>query len=120
MTLQSMTRSGAPFTCANECLSERSAAIDDSVSRNIPHIKTLQIYTKLFHSNCDETIAQITNYLPRFTDLAFFEMTHNRRPLIPKENIGKARIATQAFGDACPTLQACRLHEGAWKKVDGR
>ncbi|KAJ6566980.1 hypothetical protein B0H19DRAFT_1374329, partial [Mycena capillaripes] len=120
ITLRSMTHSGVPFICTNECWSEQYMPIVDSLSRHIPHTRTLQISINYPLPNVDEIIARTIHYLPGFTCLAFFALTHSMSAsIIFKKNIRKTRTAAQAFGDACPSLQGCCFYDTAWRKVDG-
>jgi len=118
--LRSMTRSDIPFICSNDCDDHQFAPIMDSVSRNIPHTKTLHfaIEYRLPHSR-DETIAQFKACLPRFTALVYFAIQSDYEGLSFGKTEAEDQITMQSLGNLCPTLQACCLNGVAWRKLNG-
>ncbi|KAJ7619898.1 hypothetical protein B0H17DRAFT_1113854 [Mycena rosella] len=108
-----MIPSDVPFICSNDGGDGFISAVVDSVSRNLPHTRTLQLYLSLLPS-MKEVIGHLKNCLPRFTGLAFISVQY-----WAVRNSRNYEAEINVLGDACPTLEACRLHHRAWRKVDG-
>ncbi|KAJ7687233.1 hypothetical protein B0H17DRAFT_1332496 [Mycena rosella] len=87
----------------------------DSVSRNLPHTRTLQLQSD--YPPLHEAIGHLKNCLPRFTGLAFLSVHPMSRVLYVRE--GGVSEEINVLSDACPTLEACRLRRRAFRKVDG-
>ncbi|KAJ7684208.1 hypothetical protein DFH06DRAFT_1312652 [Mycena polygramma] len=121
--LGSMTRSNVPFVYSNFCWGDYCTEIVDSMSRNVPHAKTLYMYVYALDPMLrEETIAQFMKSLPRFTKLQSFGIQtkggDKRRSTFGVNEV-EDQITVQGFGDVCSTLQICRLNENAWRKIDG-
>ncbi|KAJ7619894.1 hypothetical protein B0H17DRAFT_1340776 [Mycena rosella] len=112
--LKAMIPSDVPFICSNDICDKIFSAVVDSLSRNLPHTRTLQLC--LYDSPAwNEVIGHLKNCLPRFTGLAFLSV-HNSSWVIPTRN---EEEEINVLGDACSTLEVCRLDRRAWRKVDG-
>ncbi|KAJ7654310.1 hypothetical protein B0H17DRAFT_1214407 [Mycena rosella] len=107
VALKAMTASDIPFICSNDKCDKNLYAIVDSLSRNLPHTRTLQLHSFNLPP-LNEVIDHPKNCLPRFTGLAFLSV-HNswHIPTRTEEEIS-------VLVDACPTLEACHLH-GMWE-----
>ncbi|KAJ7687231.1 hypothetical protein B0H17DRAFT_1332495 [Mycena rosella] len=110
VALKAMTASDVPLICSNNFVQYLYEVVD-SVSRNLPHTKTLQLDS--YHSPpLNEVIGHLKNCLPRFTGLAFLSVYNSSWDIPTQEEISVLR-------DACPALEAYRLQRRAWRKVDG-
>ncbi|KAJ7684217.1 hypothetical protein DFH06DRAFT_1462596 [Mycena polygramma] len=114
-----MTRSDVPFVYSNFCRGDQCAEIVDSISRNVPHTKTLCMDIHMLSSMVrKEIIVQFMESLPLFTELQFFGI--QTKGDVPGATWGETdEITVQDFGDVCSTLQLCRLNKNAWRKIDG-
>ncbi|KAJ6543913.1 hypothetical protein B0H19DRAFT_290407 [Mycena capillaripes] len=76
-TLESMTRDGTPFICSNDDCEESFIEILDSISRNLPQTKTLQMRGCVPNK---ENLVHLQNCLPPFARLLFLSVIidHNR------------------------------------------
>ncbi|KAJ7932833.1 hypothetical protein B0H13DRAFT_1954858 [Mycena leptocephala] len=114
--LKGMTRNDVPFVCVNVCGNDQFMPIMDSVSRHIPHTRTL-FFKVPGVLRPDET--QLKKYLSSFIDLAFWGI----QPLVGcptfMENEAEDQIMAQGLRESCPTLQACSFGKDAWRKVNG-
>ncbi|KAJ7509626.1 hypothetical protein B0H11DRAFT_1960360 [Mycena galericulata] len=114
--LKSMTPPDVPIVCSNIWCSGPGpfAEIIDSISRNISHMKTLQMHLRKLLKDGKDQIACLKKYLPRLNGLTFLSLywTFGTRLTIGRDTV-------EAFGDLCPTLEACRCGCHAWRKVDG-
>ncbi|KAJ7100513.1 hypothetical protein C8R44DRAFT_859384, partial [Mycena epipterygia] len=119
LALKSLTRNDIPFTCCNEYWDDDVDApqIMDLISRNIPYTKTLRLvwHDLFFTDEIVDTIRHIKECLPRFTGLVYLAVEGYR----PVEDEYKNQIKVEAWGNACPTLEACSLNKRAWRKVNG-
>ncbi|KAJ7100517.1 hypothetical protein C8R44DRAFT_353368 [Mycena epipterygia] len=122
VSLNSLTRHDIPFTfCTEDCDDDVDALqIMDSISRNIPHTKTLRLACLVYfsyytHEEIANTSRHIRECLPRFTGLVYLGMEGHW----PLKNEAESQIEVKAWGDVCPTLEACSLDDGAWRKVNG-
>ncbi|KAJ7687645.1 hypothetical protein B0H17DRAFT_1180796 [Mycena rosella] len=115
VALKAMVPSDVPLTCSTiNCNKHLYSEVVDSLSRNLPYTRTLQLY--LYDSPAwNEVIGHLKNCLPRFTGLAFLSV-HNSSWVIPTRN---EEEEINVLGDACSTLEVCRLDRRAWRKVDG-
>ncbi|KAJ7466760.1 hypothetical protein B0H11DRAFT_2047603, partial [Mycena galericulata] len=107
LALKSKIPSDRPFSCSNESCDERFLEIIDSLSRNIPHIKTLKMRIIRVKAPHSEKFEHVRDCLRRFSGLVFLEfdiMEHSFSK-------GEARFLTENFGDACPTLEGFCLSE---------
>ncbi|KAJ7467475.1 hypothetical protein FB451DRAFT_393759 [Mycena latifolia] len=116
--LKSMARTDIPFICSNTTAGPSSGVfmpeILNSLSRNIPHTRTLQ----LEYANDDKVVIRcLMDCLPSFTGLAFLSL----ECWFPAHSGAQDEDlqTVQAFGEACSTLEGCRLHKCAWRKVAG-
>ncbi|KAF7340887.1 hypothetical protein MSAN_02118200 [Mycena sanguinolenta] len=91
-----------------------------SLSKHMRHIKTLRLYC-LRDSFGQDTIRHITESLPRFTGLLYLEVgSFGHVRMLMSGASDEDRMAAEAWGEACPTLEACGLNKRAWRKIDGR
>ncbi|KAJ7100501.1 hypothetical protein C8R44DRAFT_353200 [Mycena epipterygia] len=121
VAMNSLTRHDIPFAC---CIEDWDDVIDtpqimDSISRNIPHTKTLQLVC--LHADFDDneivdTIRHIKEFLPRFTSLVYLAVEGYR----PVEDEYENQIKVEAWGNACSTLEACSLSNLSLKSWDIR
>ncbi|KAJ7100512.1 hypothetical protein C8R44DRAFT_888321 [Mycena epipterygia] len=80
VALNSLTRHDIPFTCCSEDCDDAvdTPQIMDSISKNIPHTKTLQLVCQNAYLDDDieiaDTIRRIRESLPRFTSLVYLAM----------------------------------------------
>ncbi|KAJ7687267.1 hypothetical protein B0H17DRAFT_1136390 [Mycena rosella] len=116
VALKAMITSDVLFISSNANCDKNLSAVVDSLSRNLPHTRTLQLLS-FFSPPLTEVIGHLKNYLPRFTGLAFLSVQYEG--FQAKPSTGKEEEEINVLGDVCPTLQACRLHQRAWRKVDG-
>ncbi|KAJ6548233.1 hypothetical protein DFH09DRAFT_1170037 [Mycena vulgaris] len=118
--LRSMTHPDVPFVCSNYHCGNNFAEIVNSVSRNIPHTRTLCIRLLELPMPKHAVIGQFIDCLPRFPGLQFFAleaMYPRRKNFWNTEEADKK--AVEMLGDASPTLEACCLNQCAWRKVNG-
>ncbi|KAJ7687651.1 hypothetical protein B0H17DRAFT_1203541 [Mycena rosella] len=113
LALKAMIPSDVPFICSNEACDKNLPAVVDSLSRNLPHTRTLRLC--LYYSPMKEVIDHLKSCLPCFTGLAFLSVQYSSMVNSPREEEEQLNV----LSDACPTLEACRLHHRAWRKVDG-
>ncbi|KAJ7490857.1 hypothetical protein FB451DRAFT_626723 [Mycena latifolia] len=118
--LKSMTRPNEPFVCSNDVFAPIPFSdIVDSISKNIPHIKTLHLRLYQLHS-LRGTLDNLRTSLSRFTGLAYLSIEYVLT--IDSQFLGDTeageQLIVQGFGDVCPTLEACRFYSRAWRKVD--
>ncbi|KAJ6585652.1 hypothetical protein B0H19DRAFT_1110379 [Mycena capillaripes] len=111
--LKSMTRDDIPFICSNNHCYVFVVELLDSISRNLPQTKTLQMRAYRFDK---EILAHLKNYLPRFASLLFLSVTtyFDHTWL----NDGEVRNIFHDIVDACPSLKACRFNTYAWRKAN--
>ncbi|KAJ7684215.1 hypothetical protein DFH06DRAFT_1462593 [Mycena polygramma] len=118
-----MTRSDVPFVYSNFCYSDQCAEIVDSMSRNVPYVRTLHMDASLLDETWrEETIEHLMESLPRFTDLESFgiQTVSGRHPRATfGEDEAQDQIVVQGFGNVCLTLRMCRLNTNAWRKING-
>ncbi|KAF7360115.1 hypothetical protein MVEN_00739900 [Mycena venus] len=114
--LKSLTRSDISFVCSLDCTEDRCKEILDSLSSNIPYTQTLQMSIFSFSSR-DDIMTHLMECLPRFTNLLFLSIPGH--PGHFAHIAPEYRIMAQDFFNTCSTLQACRLHDEAWRKVNG-
>ncbi|KAJ7490795.1 hypothetical protein FB451DRAFT_1221088 [Mycena latifolia] len=122
IALKSMTCTNVPFVYSIDVYTLQFAEIVDSISRNLPHTKTLRLKLNLsFRIPQDH----LMNCLPCLTRLAFLSLEclprfdgdkfiHTLRDTEEEDQ----QIA-RAFGDVCPTLEVCRLNRSAWRNSNG-
>ncbi|KAJ7687646.1 hypothetical protein B0H17DRAFT_1203536 [Mycena rosella] len=113
--LKAMIPSDVPFICSNDDYDENLSTVVDSLSRNLPPIRTLELCRYEFPPP-NAVIDHFKNCLPRFTGLAFLSVQYMSRD---PASTRKEEEQLNVLSDACPTLEACRLHQRAWRKVDG-
>ncbi|KAJ7687271.1 hypothetical protein B0H17DRAFT_1180915 [Mycena rosella] len=114
VALKAMIPSDVPFICSNDGCNENLSTVVDSLSRNLPHTRTLQLYLY----NCplwDWVVGHLKDCLPRFMGLTFLSLHGSWVEL----SIQEEEEGINVLSDACPTLEACRLHQRAWRKVEG-
>ncbi|KAJ7490809.1 hypothetical protein FB451DRAFT_1552412 [Mycena latifolia] len=118
VALKSMTRTDVPFVCSIGIYTLQFAEIVDSISRNLPHTKTLCLTLSLPFQNAQGLTDQIMNCLPRFTGLVYLSL--EGLPYYTLRDTEKEdQQMAQAFGDVCPALEACRLNRFAWRNANG-
>ncbi|KAJ7490811.1 hypothetical protein FB451DRAFT_1552416 [Mycena latifolia] len=122
IALRSMTRTDVPFVCSIDVYTLQFTEIVDSISRNLPHTKTLRLKLNLPFFNPQDPLI---NCLPCFTHLAFLSLEclprlHNNKFIHTlRDTEEEDHQIAQAFGDVCPTLEACRLNRSAWRNSNG-
>ncbi|KAJ7642860.1 hypothetical protein B0H17DRAFT_1339176 [Mycena rosella] len=126
VAFKSMTCPDVPFVLSNVGGDNHFKEIVNSVSRNIPHTKTLQLFLSQLHIIHDDVIRDIEKCLPIFTGLTFLSIEYMSRhrtsynPTAPTlHDEEEARIRVISLAAACSTLEACCLHRYAWRKVAG-
>ncbi|KAJ7467474.1 hypothetical protein FB451DRAFT_393760 [Mycena latifolia] len=115
-----MSRTEISFLCINYAFEDDFPEIVDSLSRNIPHTKTLRLALLDYPDDPREIIRHLRDCLSSFTGLIFLSLECICEPdryLSGAEDEDPQTV--QAFGDACRTLEGCRLQKCAWRKVDG-
>ncbi|KAJ6548172.1 hypothetical protein DFH09DRAFT_1169908 [Mycena vulgaris] len=120
--LSSMTHPDVPFVCSNYHCGSNFAEIVNSVSRNIPHTRTLSIRLLELPMPKHAVIGQFIDCLPRFPGLRFFAlevMYPCSKYFWDNEEEEADKKTVEMLGDASPTLEACCLHQCAWRKVNG-
>ncbi|KAF7361552.1 hypothetical protein MSAN_01188800 [Mycena sanguinolenta] len=118
--ISSMTRPNFPFVSSHSYWDD-PCQIVTSVSKHIPHTKTLrlQCLELSFTILSQDTIRYITRCLHGFTGLVYLELGYTRNfPAPGVDDDSEDRIAVEAWGKACPTLEACCLNLSAWRKID--
>ncbi|KAJ6510756.1 hypothetical protein C8R45DRAFT_965108 [Mycena sanguinolenta] len=118
LRIRSMTKLDLPFVFSHEFLNEPFEIVT-SVSKHMPHTRTLRLYS-YFAPIGHDTIRHITDCLPMFTDLVHLAIEYGNSFGSPNKNSDEDRVVVEQWGKACPTLEACSLNDGAWRKVDGR
>ncbi|KAJ6477571.1 hypothetical protein C8R45DRAFT_1076841 [Mycena sanguinolenta] len=117
--ISSMTNPDLPFISSHVCLGDRCNEIVASVSKHMPHTRTLRLrpsfMSQLSHVLPQDTIRHITECLPRFTDLVHLAIDGG-----PAYNSIEDWSTVEQWREACPTLGAYCLNRFAWRKVDGR
>ncbi|KAJ7500495.1 hypothetical protein B0H11DRAFT_2275746 [Mycena galericulata] len=108
VAVKTLTASDVPFVCSHYWCDEYFAEILESMSSNLPHMKSLQMHP---YSN-DTDFAHVRNCLPRFTHLEILCIAGVKGP--ESEQL----ITVQGFANLCPTLEWCRLGERAWRKIN--
>ncbi|KAJ7509631.1 hypothetical protein B0H11DRAFT_1253805 [Mycena galericulata] len=118
--LKSMVPTGDPIVCSNIWCNGPGpfTEIIDSLSRNISHMKTLQVHLRELLDNGKEQIACLKKHLPRLNGLKFLSF-YLAADWAFTTSGAIGRVTVEAFGDLCPTLEACRTGYKAWRKVDG-
>ncbi|KAJ7506927.1 hypothetical protein B0H11DRAFT_1973412 [Mycena galericulata] len=100
LALKSKIPSDRPFVFSSEFCDGVFREILDSLSRNMPHIKTLKARIIRINAPQHEMFEHIRDCLRRFSGLAFlaFDIMENTF------TEGEVRALAETFGDACPTL----------------
>ncbi|KAJ7509623.1 hypothetical protein B0H11DRAFT_1960350 [Mycena galericulata] len=116
VALKSMTPPDVPIVYSNIWCRGHGpfTEIIDSLSRNILHMKTLQMHLRELLQDGEQELACLKKYLPLLNGLTFLSFYWTFGSSLP---IGLDTV--EAFGDLCPTLEACRYGCHAWRKVDG-
>ncbi|KAJ7654304.1 hypothetical protein B0H17DRAFT_1338296 [Mycena rosella] len=117
VALKSMSRPDAPFVCSNSSSDHYFTEIMHSISKHMPHTTTLQLTLW----SPDDISSHFTDGLPRSNSLAFLSLQYMEPLNHPDHafwNNEEDQTVVHSMGDACPTLQALRLHQRAWRKVD--
>ncbi|KAJ7687224.1 hypothetical protein B0H17DRAFT_1070333 [Mycena rosella] len=116
VALKSMASSDTLFVCSNDSCDPNFPEIVDSISRNMPYTTTLLLGLWDFPSS-NEITGQLAHCLPRFRCLEFL--------CLHVDDVGDTfwnneedQTVVHSMGDAFPTLQALRLHQRTWRKVD--
>ncbi|KAJ7434850.1 hypothetical protein FB451DRAFT_281580 [Mycena latifolia] len=112
-----------PFFSSHEYCDDCCMPIVTAVSTHMPHTRALQMWSMVEFDKIldEETIRHITNCLPHFTGLTYLAIEWCIGIFrTPSADEDADRMAVEAWGDACPTLEACCLNDYAWRKVDGR
>ncbi|KAJ6548184.1 hypothetical protein DFH09DRAFT_1169933, partial [Mycena vulgaris] len=119
LRLASSTRPDIPFILTSEInCQENCVALVESLSRNMPHTRTLQCKSVYNLALDAETNRRITACISRFTGLAFLAIGYRSSgPVCWRDE--QDRMTAEAWGKACPTLVACYFNYYAWRKVDG-
>ncbi|KAJ6511017.1 hypothetical protein C8R45DRAFT_1207790 [Mycena sanguinolenta] len=94
-----------------------------SMSKHIPHTRILRLrsLTATFEIAAQDAICHVTKCLPHFTDLVYLTMEWGINPSTADNLLSDmGRTAVEGWGNACPTLEACRLNHYAWRKDNGR
>ncbi|KAJ7777127.1 hypothetical protein B0H16DRAFT_1504422 [Mycena metata] len=124
IALSAMARDGPPV-CSVYCSGFEFPSIMDSASKHIPRAKVLRIMMDDLDTrdaSAPDKISQVKNHLPCFTHLEFFafeSLDEVDGRLTFGETEAEDQLTVHDFGDLCPTLQACRLSENAWRRVNG-
>ncbi|KAJ7490841.1 hypothetical protein FB451DRAFT_1221228 [Mycena latifolia] len=114
--LKSMVRTDVPFVCSNDACDGSFSAIVDSLSRNIPHTKTLHLQMYNLYADCNRSkMDDLKKYLSRFTGLAFLWIEST----LGSDAWGDGPMTVGDFSDACPSLEACCIELLAWRKMNG-
>ncbi|KAJ6479982.1 hypothetical protein C8R47DRAFT_604321 [Mycena vitilis] len=117
-----MTGTENPFVYSHFCWGDQFAEIMDSISRHVPHAKTIHMDVYALESWVrEEIIVQVIESLPLFTGLRSFGIqskgnSAGATSTMWGENDG---ITVRGLGDICSTLQMCRLNKNAWRKING-
>ncbi|KAF7358992.1 hypothetical protein MSAN_01239700 [Mycena sanguinolenta] len=117
-TLRELAADGVPFTCAVECWAEQVEEIADAVSKHMPQTRTLHMVLQTLQQLRD-IMPCLARCLPSLTDLTFLSLVNvmpDHRTLF-SSNV--QAFQTKALVEVCPTLQACRFNNAAWRKVGG-
>ncbi|KAJ7629581.1 hypothetical protein B0H17DRAFT_1218142 [Mycena rosella] len=88
---------------------------------NMPNMRTLQLGLTFGPTHIDEhneIMGHLKNYLPRFMTLAFLSLEYTT--IWPSAPTFDEKQAIDSLSTVCPTLEACRLHDHAWRKMAGR
>ncbi|KAF8208096.1 hypothetical protein K438DRAFT_1754839 [Mycena galopus ATCC 62051] len=88
----------------------------DYVLKHMPHIRTLQLEVVTVRLSLEEILECFASRLPRFTNLAFFSFSRVKLEVTFDPDEGADQI--RPLLDACPTLQAFRVANNAWRKAD--
>ncbi|KAJ7736027.1 hypothetical protein DFH07DRAFT_986968 [Mycena maculata] len=118
LALKSMIPAETPFICSNDYCEDYFTAVVDSVSRHLPHTRTLDIRRNGPMHPGDARIAYARECLARFAYLVFLSIhtTSNHASF----TMAEARTMAEHFGDVCPSLEACRFSaDAAWRRVNG-
>ncbi|KAJ6479978.1 hypothetical protein C8R47DRAFT_1074442 [Mycena vitilis] len=104
-----MTGTENPFVYSHFCWGDQFAEIMDSISRHVPHAKTIHMDVYALES----WVREVMESLPLFTGLRSFEIQSKGNSAGATsttwgENDG---ITVRGLGDICSTLQMCRLSE---------
>ncbi|KAJ6585585.1 hypothetical protein B0H19DRAFT_424939 [Mycena capillaripes] len=118
-TLKAMTRDDVPFICSNDDCGDSFVDVLDSISRNLPYTRTLQMRGSGVNVSSETKLSHLKNCLPRFTGLLFLSVmitVVTEDTALPEE---VTRRMAQDLGDVCPSLEACRFNRYAWRKLNG-
>ncbi|KAF7354034.1 hypothetical protein MVEN_01090300 [Mycena venus] len=124
LAIKSMTHNDIPFIASHDFFGlDACFNIVESVSRHLPHTRILRMrrigqYNELQPLD-NALISPITEYLSRFPGLVYFGMENRYRVMLGPPRSTADRAVAEAWGNACPTLEACCLSNSAWVKLNG-
>ncbi|KAJ7675139.1 hypothetical protein B0H17DRAFT_1140452 [Mycena rosella] len=120
--LNLLTSPDIGFISSHEYCDPCCMSIVTSVSNPMQYTRTLRMRSLMdFDLLLDhDTIRHITECLPRFTGLVYLAMDWCIGIFSTSgANMDMDRSAVEAWGAACPTLEACCLNHHAWRQMDG-
>ncbi|KAJ7334899.1 hypothetical protein DFH08DRAFT_294793 [Mycena albidolilacea] len=116
-TFGSLTRTDVPFVASLDFWADDCTKTVDSALKHMPHLNTLQLM--LHHSLMDTPghpiIASLERCIAGFTGLAYFSF---RNAGYVHDSFTFDYSTVKAWGDIRPTLQACRIDDRAWRRVN--
>ncbi|KAJ7748209.1 hypothetical protein DFH07DRAFT_1062598 [Mycena maculata] len=123
VALRSMTGPDIPFVSINNGTeTDQCTALVQALATHIPNIKTLHMRAATDWGSPDRiTIDHLTAYLPHFKGLMYLALEDalSFRDLDEESHFVRDKMHTIVVNWAgiCPTLEACCLHEFAFKKT---
>ncbi|KAF7369767.1 hypothetical protein MVEN_00308800 [Mycena venus] len=123
VALRSITSPDIPFVSINNGTeTDQCTALVEALETHIPNIKTLHMRAATDWGSPDRiTIEHLTTYLPHFKALMYLALEDalSYRD-VDEESYSvpdKMHNVVVNWGGICPTLEACCLHEFAFKKT---
>ncbi|KAF8144198.1 hypothetical protein K438DRAFT_1993080 [Mycena galopus ATCC 62051] len=123
VALRSITGPDIPFVSINDGTeTDQCTALVEALAKHIPNIKTLHMRAATDWGSPDPiTIEHLTTYLPHFKALKYLALEDAFRFRdVDEESYSvrdKMHTIVVNWAGICPTLEACCLHEFAFKKA---